>query len=183
MRQQDVAWLDGCQRLRKQLLVAELFARQLVTKKAFRRPADMREATGSGCGEQLHRGLAAWRAKQRQRLLSCNQSQSLRRLRNVLAVLRRGPGELATSQCAGRRPHAETRLGALLVAAPIHVVVSVRAELVAFSRPGLPPGCPVVVQAVAVGLRALSRGKKSDPYVLAVEHVGNQRCDAHVAGV
>ncbi len=95
---------------------------------------------------------------------------------------------LQVNSLAGLQAPAEGRMrklgvDALDVAAPVGVVVGVRCELVALGRPRLPPRRPVVVEAVAVGLGALGGGEEGDAHVLALEHLGHQRRDAHVAGV
>ena len=63
------------------------------------------------------------------------------------------------------------------------MVIGVRGEFMAFGRARLPPGRPVVAQAAVAGLGALVGSEKADLDVLALEHVGNQRRRAHVAGV
>ena len=180
---QDVAAADVAQRLLQQRLVAGRFAGQLVAQEAGRRPAHVLVAAGFGGRQERGRGLAARRAKQRQRLLARDLLQALRRLVDLLAVLRRRPGELAA--LVGRRPMARTRKRggvARHVAAPVDVVPGVRGEFVAFGRARLPPGRPVVAQAAVAGLAcARWRAKKVTFTCCRAQHLGDQRRHVHVA--
>jgi hypothetical protein len=52
-----------------------------------------------------------------------------------------------------------------------------------FCATGFPPWCPVLAQrAIAFFGRFVGR-KESDFHVLAIQHIGNQRRDTHVASI
>ena len=53
----------------------------------------------------------------------------------------------------------------------------------AWWRARAPPSSPVLTQAAITLLGGLMGGKKGDPHLLALQHLGNQGGHAHVAGV
>ena len=183
VRQQDVAGANVLERSLQQHGVGVFVAGQLVAQKAGGRPAHVLVAAGLGGGQQARRGLAARRAKQRQGLFAAVVGQALAGLLDVVAVLPRGPGELAPGKGPGRGPDAKERLAPGQVAAPVGVVPGVRGQLVPFGGTRLPPRAPVAAQAAVALLRALVGGKKRHADLLAAQHVGHQVGDAHVAGV
>ena len=53
----------------------------------------------------------------------------------------------------------------------------------ALTAPRPPPGRPVLTQAAVALLGAFLCSKKSDPHALALQHLGHQRGNGHVASV
>ena len=49
-----------------------------------------------------------------------------------------------------------------------------------FGGPRFPPRCPPIAQAAITGLGAFVGRKKGNFDVLALQHIGNQRCRSHV---
>ena len=168
----------------QQMGVAVALAGQLVAQKAGIRPAHMRIAALPGRLQQPGRGFATGCAKQRQRRLPGQGLQTSGSLVQVVAILWCTPQQVLTGLLARTGADAKAHITRTIeIGTPISVVPGVRGKGMAFGPPCTPPIGPVITQGAITLLGFFIRRKKSDRHFVALQHLGNQRGGAHVAGV
>ena len=83
----------------------------------------------------------------------------------------------------GPRAGTHAKAPAGQIGLPVRVVIRVRREGMALGGAIAPPRCPVLAQAAISHLGGLMGCKKSNPHLLATQHIGDQIGHTHVAGV